>query len=392
MSNILECYKILGVSAGAGFADVTTSYKSLCRIHHPDVSSDPESEELMKSINIAYAVLREKFRREALLRERQTFARQTRRYTGFETRATGAYARKQPATEAEKEASTVLQGYFRALGACDYSGAYSYLSSYDRRQVTRESFIKWRKSVERLYIMREFRVKGESASATVSFNNGRTVHARKFRVEVTEQDLSDDVTRSSELEKLVINDNGLWRVFLGYRGVGELTRSFDERFEEERRRDSAKRWQEYNAGLHPEYNMFSLAGLRNAASREVYRQGRFGGTLTFAAISVRCSGDGESEQEDTLLRSAARTIRSALRETDVPAYLGDGVFAVLFVELRKKNAEEIITRLSKKIRGNAGPRLGIQADIRHAFESWTAASPADMDGINTVLKTFDKKL
>jgi len=79
MTSLLEHYKVLGINVGAGIADVTSSYKRLCRIYHPDVNDDPESAELMKRINIAYSVLREKLRREAAFRERQSYSWPVRR-------------------------------------------------------------------------------------------------------------------------------------------------------------------------------------------------------------------------------------------------------------------------------------------------------------------------
>ena len=397
MSSLLEHYKILGVNYGAGLADVTASYKRLCRIYHPDVSGDPRSEELMKRINIAYYSLREKFRREAAFRDRQAYARQQRRYGGFDSRASAAEARTQSADarkenqEAEHAAFSVMQNYFKAICAFDYSGAYNYLSSYDKRQITRESFIEWRKSVARLYQIREFRVTGGFSGATITFNDGKTVDARRFRVAVREENFAEEATHSGYVEKLVINERGVWKVFLGYRGVGELTRTFDERFEARRKKDVAKRWEEYYAGLYPEYNMFSMVGMRKAVSREIYRQKRFGGTLTFAVLSVKMRGSREAGQ-DELLRSAARTICAGLRETDIPAYAGDGVFAILFVELRKKNTGEIINRLVEKIRKNAGLQLGGQAEIEYKSGSWTGSTLADMDGLNKILKEFNKKM
>ena len=80
MSNLLESYRVLGVKVGAGMADVTTSYRQLCRTYHPDVTDDPSAEELMKQINIAYTVLREKFKRESAFRDRQAYTRPIRRY------------------------------------------------------------------------------------------------------------------------------------------------------------------------------------------------------------------------------------------------------------------------------------------------------------------------
>jgi len=226
-----------------------------------------------------------------------------------------------------------------------------------------------------------------SAAATVTFNNDRTLYARKFLVEVTEDDLTEQTTQTGSVEKLVVSENGAWKVFLGYKSVGELTRTFDERFETRRKQEIAKQWEDFYSGLCPEYNMSSLAGMHKAARREAYRQKRFGGTLTFAVISIRPGGLRETGQ-DELLRSAAATINRTLRTTDTPAYVGDGVFAILFVELRKKNAGTIVDRLVGNIRRNAGTQLGNRADIDYTYESWSGHNFADVDAINNVLKKF----
>lgn len=390
MTGILDYYKILGVSAGAGIADVTSSYRKLCRKYHPDINGDPGAEEHMKRINIAYSVLREKLARDALIRERQAYSRPARRYTGPDVRSRDQESGR-GSQETDQEAYSVLDSYFRLINACDYSGAYDLLSNYDQRYITRESFISWRKSVARLYPMRGFGIAGGMPAATVSFRDGRNLHARKFRVAVTEDNFTEEPAQQGDVEKFVIKENGVWKVFLGYKGVGDITRSFDERFEDGRKREIAKRWEDYYTGLSQEYDMLGMAGLRKAASREFYRQKRFGGALSFAAVSIKSGGDGGIGQEE-LLRSAARTITGALRETDIPAYAGDGVFAILFVELRKRNLEEIVARLAELIRKNAGPLLGRKAVIDFAVESWTGQDPADIDGLNRVLKKFHKKV
>ena len=397
MSTLLDCYRILGVSVGSGLADVTSSYKKLCRLYHPDVNDDPESEELMKRINTAYAVVREKLKREAALRERAAYARSLRKYTYANKDAahSGSAETRKTSADVENEAYSVIHGYFNAISAYDYSGAYNFISAYDKRQISRESFIEWRISVARLYPMREFTVENKSKPATVTFNDDKKLFARKFRVAVTEEDVTKNTTNSDDIEKLVINENSQWRVFLGYRGVYELTRVFDDRFEDRLKRDIAERIEEYSQGLHAEYNMLNLTGMSKAASREIYRQKRFGGALTLAVISVKASGVQEAGKEagqEELLRSAAGTINSSLRETDTPAYAGDGVFVLLFVELSKKNAESIISRLASDIRNGAGQQLGGQAQIDYAFEAWSGGKVADMDALSKVLKKFGKKL
>ena len=389
MNTLLEHYRILGVNVGAGIADITSSYKRLCRIYHPDISGDPKSEELMKRINIAYTALREKLKREAVFRERQSYARTARRYANNDAR-TNASDTRVTGAQAEREASEALQSYFKAISTFDYSNAYTFLSSYDRKHITRDSFIEWRKSVARVFPIREFKIMGGMSVATINFNDGKTQYARRFRVSVTEDDITKGVTHSNDVEKLVINEYGLWKVFLGYNGVNELTRAFDERYEVKLKRDAEQQWEEYYSGLYPEYNMLSLAGMSKAVSREMYRQQRFGGTLTFAVISIAPGGTRAGGYEQ-ILRSAAKTMAGALRETDVPAYAGDGVFAILFVELRKKHANEIINRLIEKIRRNAGP-FGARVEIEYTFGSWSGSGSLDMDAMNKILKKFHKKM
>lgn len=393
MSSLIDHYKVLGVNAGAGIADVTTSYKRLCRIYHPDINSDPESEEQMKRINIAYTVLREKFRREAAFRERQAYSGPTRRYqTGPDARPdSGREGARKSSAEEEKEAFAALQSYFVAINSGDYTSAYTFLSGYDKRYITRDSFIDWRRAVARLYPMRGFTISGGQPGVTMTFGDNKTYLARKFRVMVKEEDVAGERMQSGEVEKMAILENNVWKVFLGYKGVVELTRSFDERFEAKRKRDLDRHWDEYLAGLCPEYDMLSLTGMRKAVLREIYRQKRFGGALTFAVISVK-TGSLRGAGQEELLRSAARTVTGALRETDVSAYGGDGIFAVLYVELRKRNAAEIVKRLLTKIRRNAGLQLGEKANIDYAYETWAGSKVADFDSMNRILKKFDKKM
>jgi len=426
MSSLLESYRVLGVKVGAGMADVTTSYRQLCRTYHPDITDDPDAEELMKQINIAYTVLREKFKRETAFRERQPYSRPVRRYPQTETRQQSgetwqqkpgvrqqasetrkktedaqqqaSSAHQQRAEEraaasatAEKEAYAVLHEYFNALNAFDYPRAYLYLSDHDKNHIPLESFSQWREAVARLYPMREFKIAGGSSLAVVTWGEEKTYHARKFRVIITEDDYSDDATQKGDVDKLVINENGNWGVFLGYKEVNELTLEFDKRFETKKKRDIEKRWEEYSAGLHLEYNMQNLDGLRKSVLREMYRQRRYGGSMTLAAISIR-HNDMKNAGQEELLRSAAKTINGMVRETDVAAYAEDGVFAIMFVELGRKNADNIIERLIETIRKNAGPQLGKNAEIAYEYDTWFGNSYANIETLNGILGRVRKKI
>jgi curved DNA-binding protein CbpA len=395
----LEHYRILGVNFGAGFADITASYKKLCRAHHPDINDDPDSEELMKNINIAYMVLRDKFMRETLIGNRQIPMRpvRARRYSNPDLNtytpkvSTPSPERAQSEAEAQIDAYTVIHDYFTAINGCDYIAAYNYLSSYDKSHISIECFVQWRESVARLYPMREFKISGGLTPATIKFKDNSSLIARKFNVVVTEDDFTDDSIYEGVIEKLVTRERSGWRVFLGYKSVRELTRRFNERLEAKRKRDINKLWEEYYTEQCPDYNMYNIPGMKKIVTRETYRQRRYGGVLSFAVISVAPGGFKKTGNE-ALLRSAAKSIASSLRDTDVPAYAGDGVFMILMIELKKKSTQEVLRRLIEKIRRKAGPQLGTKADINYAVETWTSETPADIEAINDILIKFGKKM
>jgi hypothetical protein len=237
--------------------------------------------------------------------------------------------------------------------------------------------------------MRGFKISGGYAETAVFPGGGGLFDARRYKVAVTEENPYGGVMEAGEVEKFVINENGAWRVFLGYMDVAGLTRGFEDRYRVKRKSAMAAAWEEHYAGLDDDYQMLSLKGLKKAAAKEIYRQGRFGGCLTFAAISVRSENINFSHE--TLARVAAKSINAALREIDIPCYAGGGIFAILFVGLSEENAEAIIDRLVEAIKTDVEAHPTRCAGIEYAFDTWSGQGSADMDAIVDVFKKLRKK-
>lgn len=60
---IVDLYGILGVARDADEDAIRNAYRALARVHHPDVSSDPDAENVFARIAKAYAILRSPRRR-----------------------------------------------------------------------------------------------------------------------------------------------------------------------------------------------------------------------------------------------------------------------------------------------------------------------------------------
>lgn len=390
MAGYIDCYKILGVSVGAEIGDVTSSYKRLCRQYHPDINDDPDSEEMMKGINIAYSVLRDKHRREAALRERMPFSAYVRKYYAGERRYNASRAFNSTSGEAA-ESFTALFAYFRAIKEYDYARAYSWLSDYDKRTIPKDKFVRWRKAVARMHPLLEFKISAGSGTARVSLSDTLIVSGMKYNVKVTEEDLALGRTSSAALEKVVIRENGRWKVLLGYRDVDKLTSSFNARFEVKKNLDMKRQWEEYFAQRNAEYGLLNLSGMRSSVKRELYRHDRYGGNLTFAALAIKVKQAYE-DAEEQILQSVARVIMSSLRETDIPSYVGDGVFAILFVELDEENVDEILNRLLCKIRDSGSVKIGDKAEIELTYGTWYGRGTADISTINEIFLKFNKIL
>lgn len=381
MGHPADYYRILRVRYGADKSDIAASYKQLCKIYHPDVNSSPGSEEIMKQINIAYSTLSDDLKRRAYnTRYAAFYAPKTKRDKSYDA----DWENKQREMD-DKRAFEAINSYFNALHSGEYEKAYRLLSGYDRRYVTVQSFCEWRKSVQKLFVIRDFKVRSGEGFTKAPSKDGKESTAKKHYITITEKNTVTQKTEEYQVTKFAVKEYGGWSVLLGYRDLGEIAKMFEDLSAEQEKSKMVRHWEEYCHETCRELDMLSLAGLLKESKRELYRYERYNQAVTVACFRVGTASENTSAGSFTdLVEVAAKTISASLRACDIPAYISKGVFAVLFVGLKKKHARMITQRIIDKLKKNALLELNMGV---HADCSFTAYEGGPLeDYFDTFLK------
>ena len=366
MNQLFESYKLLKVKAGAPFAEINSAYKRMCDTYITEVCGDLAAADRMRDINAAYCYLRDRLNRAADMKERLLLnkAAAQRIWRGKVNIPFGRGG------NAKQASFFVLRTYLKALMSGETENAYVYVSNYDKQFITGEGFVKWREALGGKDSVREFAIEEKEASATVSLKNGKSFPARKYRVVIIERSAETNENRRKREEKLVINENGQWRIFLGNADLREVSRVSDGLRESSKKSEKPNRLEKLAETLNVEFDIMNLNGLSKEIKKEQYRQRRYGGAFTLAVFTIEKDAGKVSTET---LGAAAEEIKGSLRETDVPAFIGGTSFAVLFVGLKKKNTEQIMRRIADKISDGVEKKTGacvrVDCEVRISLKS-----------------------
>jgi hypothetical protein len=364
-----DYYKILQVEPGAGKKEILVSYRRLCKMYHPDLNPAAEAEDLMKSINLAYSILHDDRRR----------SEYDRRFGAFEGKKTKQRERNYFDLESRKASNAVNQ-YFQYLVDGLYERAFDMLSAYDKEHITLKNFCKWRDSVQRLYTVCGFTIKKAEAVDDLLFPGFNPMAARKLYVDILEKNNATAQTNAYLFAKFAVKDKDGWRVFLGHKDLNEIALMFENIFREQEKETVYRHWEEYCNHMNRSLDMLNYAGFIKESGKDVYRAQRYNQTFTVAAIFIAADETAPRENLLRLWEKTAVVLKKSLRETDIPAYIGEGVFVVLFVGLKKRRASFIIERLLDIIKREIQPdnRVALRTEYKFDvygggdFKAWTA--------------------
>jgi GGDEF domain-containing protein len=323
-----DFYQVLQVGFTAEKADITAAYRRLSKLYHPDISALPQSHKVMAQLNVAYDTLSDDAKRQDYnnsLRSREA-----------------TYGER-----AAAEAHHLLADYFTRLLQGDFAQAFQLLCPNDRLRVGARAFMEWRRAVQELYVICEFRISQGQQVAGFMLEANRPVTALKFFVDVLEKDQASGRLEQYCFSKYVVFEQGRPGVYLGYRDLGEISKTLGSQAREREQLLMQENWQQHVLRYDRTSGLLTRAGLLWAAQPELYRAQRYKRPLTVALLRLRPARP-QAKLSALCLEAAAQALQGSLRLTDIPAHLGNGLFAVLFFELKKRHATLIVKRALQK--------------------------------------------
>ena len=345
-----DYYGLLQVHPQAGPEVIQSAYKRLCRMVHPDVNPDPAAAKTMQRINRAYEVL--------------SSPNERRRYHAEWSRRTEASSPRVEVRErivyvnmAEKDAGTpaaaaAVRDYFDNLRKRDYRSAYALVSEEDKRCFGYGAYVEWQESVSALYEVGDTRLKLFKRYAAFKTTAGSKLPAEEYTVTLSEKEKTTGRVNEYTLAKYAVREqNGAWRVYLGYRDLTPLKLQFKAMASNPKEAQLLTLWEKHKAYNDLGMGMPNRLGLEEALEREIYRHKRYGRPFALGLFSVTLPEHvTDGGLRERVLKYAGYVISAAVRCIDSAAWLGDGVFAVMLAETDKSRAALAIRRISKTVR------------------------------------------
>ena len=370
MEPFRDYYSLLQVHCDAEQDIVDATYRKLCKKYHPDVCTLPNAEERMKEINLAYEVLGDEARRSdynAQYKVRNQWFSASR-------------------TIAEDVPGKLLSSYMLSISSGLYHDAYELLSDTDKKYIEMEKFVRWQRLVAAVYGVESFELKASKKFDEHIIDKGISVRAVRFDVEVNEQNKLAETYRRYTIKKFVVEENGQWRVYLGYKNLTEIMKELQYLVDCQNNPGLISEWRHYRAGRDSVTGLYNRAGLLERAEPEVYRFDRYRQSFYVAVMQVRTK---KTTSASLLSKSAVQvgsSIKNSLRKGDVLGCIAPGRFGMVLLNIQGRSCSAVLKRIAARCSRDCMAMLDTEVIIAGSFCEYKG------DGLDNTLLKCERKL
>ena len=132
---------------------------------------------------------------------------------------------KNPGT-AYSKAVAVLDEYLRNIMVNSLHSSYELFSNADKRIISRKDFIIWQSAVAKIFCIKDYCCRICETCENVEINRYVFSRAVKVSVEMIEYNEVMDMLEKNDFSKLVVYEEGKWRVFIGHESIQPLISKF----------------------------------------------------------------------------------------------------------------------------------------------------------------------
>jgi diguanylate cyclase (GGDEF)-like protein len=364
MLNTLEdYYRILQVHHLAEPEVIEGAYRRLAKKYHPDVNKSQGAEDILKRINRAYEELHDPGkRRQYDVKWKAAHPPQGAASRPFQT---PFQAPPPPPARPKNEyyeqmftaAKAVLTQYFEHLTGGRFDDAYALVSSVDRKNISYEDFARWQRAVAVVFHLKEYTIKPHKIYSNKPLNSHIFKQAAEFNVQVTEYNAVMDILARDVITKIAVQENGLWRVFVGYEELQTIISRFQTLTDLLSARSIMNELTDRHSRIDPLSGLLNQKGLDEKIESEIYRWRRYGNVFSFAMVETRVQRPDDPADWpdicDLAVKAVGQALSSNLRKLDAAGRWDAGTFLVLLPETNAQAAAKVCHKLHDRLR-NAG--------------------------------------
>ncbi|MCK9216648.1 MAG: diguanylate cyclase [Firmicutes bacterium] len=332
-----DYYKILQVHYLAEPEVIESAYKRLAKKYHPDVNKNKESKEIMQRINKAYEVLGNPDKRGVydMVWEKNYESRR-----GYDNKNKDIHEKYNITLYKSK---TALDKYFKSIAEDKLDTAYGLISNIDKENITKEDFINWQKAVSVVYKLQKYDCEFHQVYKDKLLCGYLYSDVIEFDVAIEEYNEVMDMVEKNVIKKMVVLDeDGEWRVFIGYEKLQGFINKFKSLTSLLNAKDIIQELNETHNRTDSLTGLLNQRGMKERIESEIQRFDRYGNVFSLIMCNIyigkRIGTSIKEEVRDFIISEMAKTLKGNLRGVDTIGRWEDNSFLILLPETNSVSA------------------------------------------------------
>lgn len=358
-----DYYKILQVHYQAEPEIIETAYKRLARKYHPDANPDNARNDMMQLINEAYSILSDPVKR--------------KEYNGiWESRNIRPAANtKQPSnptsdTEANTHpnagkrydmrfisAKVLLEEYFTSLMKGEYSCSYDMISQPDKGNISKADFIHWQTAVSKVYSIREFKCELHGIYRDKLIQGKMHDDVLEFNVSTVEYNMVMDMLQKDSFSKLLLQEKGEWKVYLGYEKLEPIINKFNDLRGLLNAKSVLNELAENHSRVDNVTGFTNQRGLIESIGREIFRKERYHNVFSIIICEININKLMKSDEEQEVINHVIKTMGDLLitnlRKLDLVGRWDNRRLMILLPETGLMSAIKVSHKIQRLFKENS---------------------------------------